>query len=73
MKLEEAVYLADEILLLTRRPTRIAERISFDAPRPRTPATLSEERFVHTKAVCVEIFQQEVGTGRSATRPRPAR
>jgi NitT/TauT family transport system ATP-binding protein len=58
--LEEAVYLADEILLLTRRPTRIAERIAFDAPRPRTPATLSEERFVHTKAVCLEIFQQEV-------------
>ncbi len=58
--LEEAVYLADEILLLTRRPTRIAERIAFDAPRPRTPGTLSDEGFVHTKAVCLEIFQQEV-------------
>ena len=58
--LEEAVYLADEIPLLTRRPTRIAERIVFDAPRPRTPATLSEEKFVHTNAVCLEIFQQEV-------------
>jgi NitT/TauT family transport system ATP-binding protein len=58
--LEEAVYLADEILLLTRRPTRIAERITFDAPRPRTSSTLSDEAFVHTKAVCLEIFQQEV-------------
>ncbi len=42
--LEEAVHLADKILLLTRKPTRIADTIPFDAPRPRDTATLSIRR-----------------------------
>src|SRR6187431_2104640 len=39
--LEEAVYLADEVLLLTRRPTKVAEILRYDDPRPRTVETLS--------------------------------
>src|SRR6188474_3786460 len=35
--LEDAVFLADHILLLTRRPTRIAEIVPFEMPRPRLP------------------------------------
>ncbi len=58
--LEEAVYLADSILLLTKRPTRIAEIIPYEDPRPRTVATLSEPGFVHTKKRSLEIFQREV-------------
>ena len=40
--LEEAVYLADQVLLLTKRPTRVAEILPYGDPRPRTVATLSE-------------------------------
>jgi NitT/TauT family transport system ATP-binding protein len=58
--LEEAVYLADKILLLTKRPTRIAQIVSFAAPRPRTTATLSDPLFIRTKAHTLEIFQREV-------------
>lgn len=58
--LEEAVYLADEVYLLTKRPTRIAEVVAYDAPRPRTADTLSERSFVDTKRRCLEIFQREV-------------
>ena len=58
--LEEAVYLADHILLLSRHPARVADFVTFDAPRPRTDATLSEADFVHVKAHCLEIFQREV-------------
>lgn len=36
--LDEAVYLADEVLMLTRRPTKIAEVVEFKAARPRSPA-----------------------------------
>src|SRR6266852_2029514 len=43
--LEEAVYVADKILLLTRAPTRVADFIAYGAPRPRTDATLSEGEF----------------------------
>lgn len=58
--LEEAVYLSDRVLLLTKRPTKIAELIEFDMARPRTLATLSDAAFVHTKARSLEIFHREV-------------
>jgi NitT/TauT family transport system ATP-binding protein len=58
--LEEAVYLADEVLLLTKRPTRIAEVVRFDAPRPRHDSTLADADFVRVKAHCLEVFQREV-------------
>ncbi len=39
--LEEAVYLADQVLLLTKRPTRVAEILRYGDARPRTVETLS--------------------------------
>jgi NitT/TauT family transport system ATP-binding protein len=61
--LEEAVYLADRILLLSRGPALIADFVTFDATRPRTDATLSEHGFIVTKAHCLEVFQREVRKG----------
>lgn len=58
--LEEAVFLADEVLLLTKRPTSVAETIPFNAPRPRGIKTLSSPEFIETKGRCLEIFQREV-------------
>jgi NitT/TauT family transport system ATP-binding protein len=58
--LEEAVYLADYVLLLSRRPATVADFVSFDAARPRSDATLSEHEFVRVKAHCLDIFQREV-------------
>ncbi|MDQ2147518.1 ABC transporter ATP-binding protein [Alcaligenaceae bacterium A4P071] len=58
--LEEAVYLADEILLLTKRPTQIARILKYDEARPRTVDTLSEPSFISAKKLSLEIFQQEV-------------
>ncbi|MCA1323291.1 ABC transporter ATP-binding protein [Herbaspirillum sp. alder98] len=58
--LEEAVYLADEILLLTKRPTAVADILKYDDPRPRTIETLSQPGFVSAKKLSMEIFQREV-------------
>lgn len=58
--LEEAVYLADRILLLTRRPAQMADFVLYDAPRLRSAATMSEADYVRIKAHCLEIFQREV-------------
>jgi len=61
--LEEAVYLSDRILLLSRHPARAVEFVPYDAPRPRTLKTLSEPEFISTKAHCLDIFQREVRKG----------
>ena len=61
--LEEAVYLSDRILLLSRRPARAVEFVHYDAPRPRTLGTMSEAGFINIKAHCLEVFQREVRKG----------
>jgi len=58
--LEEAVYLADRVLLLTRRPARIAAYIDIEIERPRRDETLSDPRFVALKRQCLDVFQREV-------------
>ena len=58
--LEEAVYLADRVLLLTRRPARIAAWIEVPIERPRHADTLSDPRFVAVKRQCLDVFQREV-------------
>src|SRR5215831_17320089 len=47
--LEEAVYLADRVLLLSRHPARIADFATISVARPRTDATLSDPEFVRIK------------------------
>jgi NitT/TauT family transport system ATP-binding protein len=61
--LEEAVYLADRILLLSRRPAAVADYVHYHAARPRTDATLSQHDFVRVKAHCLDVFQREVRKG----------
>jgi NitT/TauT family transport system ATP-binding protein len=58
--LEEAVFLADRVLLLSRHPARVADFAPVPVERPRTDATLSDLDFVRIKAHCLEIFQREV-------------
>ncbi|MEM8837749.1 MAG: ABC transporter ATP-binding protein [Pseudomonadota bacterium] len=57
--LEEAVQMADKVLLLTRRPARIAEIVDNKLKRPRDAATLVDPDFVQLRSKCLEIFQRE--------------
>ncbi|MFK7762203.1 MAG: ABC transporter ATP-binding protein [Roseobacter sp.] len=57
--LEEAVQMADQVLLLTRRPTRVAELVDNPLIRPRDAATLVSADFVALRSQCLEIFQRE--------------
>jgi ABC-type nitrate/sulfonate/bicarbonate transport system ATPase subunit len=61
--LEEAVYLADHVLLLSRRPARIADLVAMALPRPRDAHTLSDPDFVRIKGHCLDVFQREVRKG----------
>ncbi len=58
--LEEAVYLADNLLLLTRRPSRIANYVAVTLPKPRTLATIVEPKFTEIKAHALEVFQSAI-------------
>jgi NitT/TauT family transport system ATP-binding protein len=43
--LTEAVYLADEVLVMSPRPGRIVDRIAIDLPRPRTYEMMATDTF----------------------------
>ena len=53
--LTEAVYLADEVLVMSARPGRILDRIAVDLPRPRTYQMMATEEF---GALRERIWQQ---------------
>ena len=58
--LDEAVLLADRVLLLTKRPTRVADQVDFAEPRPRTADTTLKADFMEAKARSLAVFQREV-------------
>ncbi len=60
--LDEAIYLADQLLLLTRRPTRVAAFLDVPIGRPRHPSTTTDPGFVALKAQALGIFQAAVRT-----------
>lgn len=43
--ISEAVFLSDEVHVMEAHPGRIAESLTIDLPRPRTPETLEDPRF----------------------------
>ena len=51
--LEEAVQLANRVLLLTRRPTRVADFVEIDLPWPRNTESVIDPRFVALKSHCL--------------------
>lgn len=58
--LEEAVYLADDVMLLSRGPAEVADYVHVGIPRPRTASTISQDEFVRIKGHCLEVFQKLV-------------
>lgn len=58
--LEEAIYLADRIFLLSRRPSRIVDTVPVPFAWPRIPELFADENFVRIKSHCFEVFRREV-------------
>lgn len=52
--LEEAVYLAERILVMTQKPTRIKEEVKVDLPRPRNYA---DPKFVQIRRQVTELVK----------------
>jgi ABC-type nitrate/sulfonate/bicarbonate transport system ATPase subunit len=53
---EEAIYLADRVVVLTPRPARIAHIERIDARRPRRRGFVTEPRFVEHKRVLLNFL-----------------
>lgn len=58
--LDEAIQLADKVVLLTRRPTKVAEIVDVDLPWPRDLDVTTGQRFMMLKRHCLERFWREV-------------
>ncbi len=54
--LDEAIYLADRILVLKAHPGEVQEIIEVPVPRPRTPAQFNTPEFLATKARLEELI-----------------
>jgi NitT/TauT family transport system ATP-binding protein len=58
--LEEAIQLADKVVLLTRRPTRVAEIVDVELPWPRNLDVTTGDAFIALKRHCLDRFWREV-------------
>ena len=55
--IDEALRLADEVVILSPRPGRVVDRINVDEPRPRHPARLTEPDFAMMKRRVLTALQ----------------
>lgn len=57
--IDEAVFLADRILIMSASPGRIIDEINVDLPRPRAPELSLSVEFLSLKQRCFEPIRQE--------------
>ncbi len=57
--LEEAIFLADRVAVMTTRPGRIKKIVEVDIPRPRNYQVLTTDRFLELKADLGKAIHEE--------------
>jgi NitT/TauT family transport system ATP-binding protein len=56
--IQEAIILADRVVVMTPRPGRIAEIMDVDLPHPRTPETMQTKRFAELAGHVRHLFEE---------------
>ncbi|UZE25838.1 ABC transporter ATP-binding protein [Pseudomonas sp. B21-056] len=59
--IDEALFLADRLLVMSPRPGRIIEDLRLDFARPRTTELVTNPEFTHLKRHCLELLRHEEG------------
>lgn len=57
--IDEALFLADRILVMSPRPGRIIEELTLDFPRPRAADLSTSSRFAALKRHCLALLRQQ--------------
>lgn len=57
--IDEAVFLADRIIVMSASPGRLIADIKVDLPRPRAAEVVSNEHYIATKRRCMELIRAE--------------
>ena len=58
-ELEEAIFLADRLIILTNRPTRVKKIMEIDLPRPRSYQVLTSARYLALKEEALAVLHEE--------------
>ena len=59
--IDEALFLADRILVMSPRPGRFIEDLRLSFPRPRRSSLLTSPEFTHLKRHCLALLRHEEG------------
>jgi NitT/TauT family transport system ATP-binding protein len=57
--IDEAVFLADRIVVMSASPGRIIEDIQVDIARPRSPDIITTPEYIDIKKHCLDVIRQE--------------
>ncbi len=57
--IDEAVFLADRIIVMSASPGRLIADIKVNLPRPRAVEVVSDERYIATKRRCMDLIRAE--------------
>lgn len=62
-EVEEAIFLADRVVVLSYKPTRVKEVIDVPLPRPREFRMLTSEQYATLKAHVLDLLSEEARKG----------
>jgi len=57
--IDEAVFLADRVVVMSASPGKLIADIKVNLPRPRDPSIVTSKEYVDTKKECMELIRAE--------------